>query len=201
MSYIPSTGGAGGAYTLVAPVAADFSTVNQGSATINSTSTAISLYAPANGSISTKLYVHAVPGSTPYTIEMGIRVSQIVATYIRSGVCLYDSVSGKIISLTIGANGNQLCLETWTNTTTYVTNITGPFSIGAGMAGDLYFKITDDGTTLTFFHSCDAIQWVQIGSQTRAAHMSNGPTGAGLFIDTNNGTYGAVASMFHYKTY
>lgn len=69
-----------------------------------------------------------------------------------------------------------------------------------GMLGLIGIRIEDDGVNVNFFLSPDLVHWVQVYTETRAAHLA-AMFDRVIFQIGTNGSYPQGASMVHYAEY
>lgn len=86
------------------------------------------------------------------------------------------------------------------NTRTYSSTPYGQDWHVLGMLGLWGIRIEDDGSNVNFFMTPDLVHWVQIYTETRAAHLG-GMFDRVIFNTESNGSYPSGASMVHYAEY
>ena len=170
--------------------------VNQGSAAIDQHHSCALLSAPYAAAEIVHAVIQPAP-STPWevTARLGLQgsVNAMHAGWVRTGLILYDSGSGRLRGFGQGTvQGLQyINVIDYTNTTTYYA-----MAAGGGVACTLYpwvyLRIKDDGTDLTFSFSHHGVQFVPIyGPISRTAFLTNGPDYVGIYVN-NNQSSGAL---------
>jgi hypothetical protein len=152
---------------------------NQGSATVtNVGSRTLGFTMPADNSSSVfHAYYQAVPGSTPYNVYLGLNTPPIFNTnYNGAGLCIGDS-SGKYIFLHYSTSQSTVYVFSMNSTTSSVSVLadygTNTGGVGVTAPNYLYFRVTDDGTNLTWYFSMDKWQWQQVYQAGRGAFLSS----------------------------
>lgn len=174
------------------PVVANFTLENAGTASMADGTFGIVLTAP-----SATLNLRFVRSNTApnASFTMIYRTSALAAwdssAYGHGYAVLRNSTAARII--TLGRENNTLALNRWS---AYTTISTTPLSIGWAMAPSLgWFKVTGDGTTLTFYGSSNGADWGLLTTELYATYL----TAAGGTLDqcgfgclTNNGSQSIV---------
>jgi len=177
--------------------------VNQGSATTDGSNGSLTINAPANASGSQKILVKSAP-ATPYSVLArmnGGTQDQGGSPTGRCGVLFRESSTGKeiVFPLYSSSSGTPVfSVDKYTNATTYagssyITGQTAPL-----MAFDYWFKIRDDGSSLTFSFCNDnlnASHCTTYTSQTRTDFLASGPNQVGFYCDSLNATYGMSSTL------
>lgn len=129
------------------------------------------------------MYNKAAP-STPYTVTFGVvHLNWQVATN-RSGVCFFETSSGKITTWHFEQANGATVVDRWTNHTTRLGGLTFD---GMGQFGPLlWWRITDDGTNLIFSISTDGRNFEERLSVLRGSHFDVGPDEYGFAADSGN---------------
>lgn len=162
---VPFFGPTGGTWSR--PAGTSFTWVNQGSATYtdNSLGGPLVVSKAASASDSISLLCVSAP-ATPYTYTAMVTApAEPSSNYTAIGVALYDSGSGKVT--TLGFGNNSVTALHWNSTSTY--NSTLKSFTWAGSL--LWMRITNSGTTLTYYVSVDDITWMQVASESVSAFM------------------------------
>jgi hypothetical protein len=174
-------------FPVTPPVSGDFSWVNQGSATLETTYGGMHLTAPAGSGDNIRSLVKSAPGSTPWTLTtLVVPMVQPVA-YHTAGICVRESSTGKIIILTTGygsAANVTMAVKMMTNSTTFS-------SFAYSLAGSpfmypIWLRIVDSGTNLEYYRSADGRHFTKVYSHSRTAFMAGGANQIGIAADTNN---------------
>lgn len=99
----------------------------------------------------------AVPAGSNWTAEMTVRHPPICTTsgaYIRTGLCLFESATGKHLLMGLNTNNNSpaLVLMHWTAIATYGTQ---PYGVGSRTLPPVRYRVVYDGTNYVFSVSFD----------------------------------------------
>ena len=162
---LPYSGTTGGAWTR--PAGTGFSWVNQGAATFtdNTGGAPLVLTKPAGSSDNISLLCVSAP-ATPYSFTAFVTTPGGASPfYGMIGVALYDSGSGKVTTLSFSSSTTNV--QHWNSTTSFSGNLKN-LTLYNNL---LWMRVTNDGTTLTYFISTDAIQWLQVASEATANFM------------------------------
>lgn len=175
------------------PVAANFSWVNQGSASFGTNGGVLSMLAPASTSDNLRLLVKSIP-SAPYTITAALVTNSQNVNYLFGGLVLRDSASGKLIVLEQFTNGGFIGLVNYNSPTSQSGTQSG--SKSHGNVGLVWFQIQDDNTNRTFRASADGTNWYQIYSGARTTFIT--PDQVGFFLDASHATADATMTVYSY---
>jgi len=184
-------GAASSPYT-APPAVADWTWVNQGSATGTDTTSGIDLYAPNGSGDNLRILARAVP-STPYTITAAISITMFADNYAAAGFCWRESGTGEVAyvglthatTYTLGFN-KYASLTSYDST--YFNNAFAPGDV-------LWIKASDDGTNRTVSISRTGTSWLQIATHTRTDFLT--PDQVGFFANSNQSTVttGVLATL------
>lgn len=169
---------------MTAPLAADFTWVNQGSSTSADKTGRMLLTVPRSAGLNMRGVVKSLP-ATPYTVTAALGAG-LVGNSSEShliALSLRDSGSGKIITwcLTADSANEYMRVLRFTNETSlsaspYVTNC----SIVGGL---VWLRITDDGTDRRYWISGTGKDWSEIFTDTHTTFMTADQVG--IFILNN----------------
>lgn len=169
------------------PVAGNFAWINQGSASITTTSKgALFLSTPALNGDSLKVQKMARPG-TNWTAIMRFSALHQNVNFNSCGFIVRDSSAGK---LTVFAKGtNQVGINYYTNATTFSS---APLNVSTEISdrGDWWKMVTSSGT-LTWSRSVDGENWLQLTTLNLSTNLTT-PDEIGFYVNSNNATYGAA---------
>ena len=172
---------------------------NQGGATATVANSLLTLQAPANWGNDTRGVYESVP-SAPWTAVAKLVALDMAAyaNYGQVGLFLTDN-SGKAITCAFSVRSTTptfgFDMSYWSNGATWSSSPSGEVGMASTVAFPLWFKVQDDGKNITCSFSRTGIMYFQLGSVSRTAWLSSGPTGVGLLIGSNgsnavvNGTY------------
>jgi len=160
-----------------APVAGDFTWVNQGSASIDSSGDGLLLTCPATAALNFRLQTITAP-ATPYTITAALQLMPMTVNYHYPCLGWRQSSDGKIIVFGVQTNTaatdgpNLLSLNKYTSATgAYsATYVSMPSRIAAGVP--LWLRIADDGTNRKCSVSFNGVRWQQIHSVGRTDYLT-----------------------------
>jgi len=110
-------------------------------------------------------YGVAVPGSTPYTLTLGMSSPLIQQANMVAGLFLTDGT--KIVTIGNAAQGTGgVKIDQWVNNTTYAGQ---PF----WQTGQMYpfFRVTNDGTNLTYSYSLNGYSWLAFYQESITAYL------------------------------
>ena len=182
-------------FPLIAPIIGDFSWINQGGATLDTSKGGMIIEAPAS---TTNLRIQKKPApGTPYTIDMLFQLRLMGTNYPHAGFCWRESSSGKLVSIDIVIDTNipKFQSNKWNSPTSY--NSTYSNVIDAMVGQMLWIRITDDGVTRKGYTSSDGQHWIEIFSQGHTDFMT--PDEVGFYMDTNNSGYAQSITLLHWK--
>ena len=147
------------------PASADFSWVNQGTATVTDTKGMMVLATPSSASAdSLRCLVKTAP-ATPYEITVAMLAQSPLYTSSYSipqfGICWRESGSGKLLTYGWGMNNYPLYFyyAQWTNPTTLSS---GVFQYGAPIISPFWIKFSDDGTYRNVKISSDGVNFAPV---------------------------------------
>lgn len=175
-------------YPLTEPVDGDFSWVNQGTATVETTRGGIYLHAPAV-SAALRARVKTAP-ATPYTITCRLLFNLLTG---RAGLCFRQSSDGKLATFTYDFSSGGA--SNW-----YSTKYTSPGVVSANYSGALtasgmnigrefYMRIADDGTNRIISASWDGVHFFVVHTIGRTDFLTADQVG--FFVDANQTTHPA----------
>jgi hypothetical protein len=174
-------------YEGVLPIAGNFSWVNQGGATVVFTAGFGLITAPANSGTSLRLQVETLP-STPFTVDAQIAADNATSNNNACGLCLYDSGSGKVVTLHMvgpnvgGTTPGEWQVIRWNNTGSF----SGVQKTAGAAAAPLvlgFLSIEDDGTNLNFYIGYGASKYL---CYTEAVGAFITPTHIGFFSQSGD---------------
>jgi len=173
------------------PVSANFSWANQGSCSVSSTYGGEILTFVKGSSDSLRVRYLAAP-STPYTITALLVINMTPTSYNMAGLCFYNSSSGKLCTLCfqLGSSGYlELARQNWNTTTSFSATVTNtPIALAAG---EVWLRITDDGTNFKFYASVDRVNWVLCETVSRTAFLT--PQSVGYIADQTANLFDSTA--------
>ena len=172
---------------LVPPVDGDYSWVNQGSATVDTTFGGIVLSTPATVGNNLRLRVKSAP-STPYTITTAMIVDVLNHDFGMMGACFRESGTGRIQSVGVvssasASTGRLAASEKWTNATTFSA---GYVTINFSGTTLVFIRIADDGVNRISSISFNGLDWFAFHTVTRTDFLTADQVG--FVVNTNGPT-------------
>jgi hypothetical protein len=192
-----SGGALGALWTLTPPVSSAFSWVNQSTATVSDNPSSMIISVPSSGSANLRCLVKSVP-STPYTLTALVYPGLANTFPAIAGICLRESSSGKLSSIHFLYNSTlQIEANKWNSATSWNSSMASVSSQYQGYHR-CFFRIADDGTTITFSYSYNGLYFQQL---TTLGHTAWGtPDQMGMFVDVENSISGQKAAFGHFST-
>jgi len=186
---------------LTPPVDANYSWVNQGTASIATGDYGISLIGQAATGNSLKIRDKAAP-ATPYTI-----IAAMYGTMFNQGsgtpawgVIFRNVAAGTVVAFGFGFssganNYNIITIDKFTNPTTYSGASYITVIRGCGQIGNcIWFKIQDNGVNRISSLSFDGVNFIQIHSVVRTDFLT--ADRVGFYLDVNNGsTFSQIVTL------
>lgn len=170
---------------VTSPVAGNFAWVNQGSATVTTTSKgALFLSAPALSGDSLKILKMAKPG-TNWTVIMRFDATLLNVNFNSVGFIVRDSSASKIVNFSKGTT--SLAINTYTNPTTYSAT---PFTVANELSDrSPWWKFQCSSGVVTWSRSVDGESWVPLTTYTLSSFLTT-PDEIGFFANANNSSQG-----------
>lgn len=179
-------------------VLADYTWLNQGSATAADVGGAISLKVPNESGTHLRGLYKSVPGSSDFVVEgaYSLFAGFDGSKYTRSGIFVSDGT--KLISL--GAAGNGVSgFDKWNDVSTFSTN-TAPFVRNQIHVNNLWvwrISYVFSSTTLTFSVSADGGRtFITLGTDNSFLGTI---TRAGFLLDNEDNGLDALMTIFHFS--
>jgi hypothetical protein len=168
---------------LTRPATSGWSWANQNSGSVDQSQGPLVITANQINGSGGSIYYRSTP-ATPFTATFVVRWQAYNTNFFNHGVCLYETGTGKVITLG-PTNGSILRLGKWSSTTTLSTNADYP-----GWAPDfpVWFQVGDDGTNITLKYSVDGVygKWYTALSEAKATFFTTAPDAYGFFFHKNN---------------
>ena len=174
---------------------------NAGGATATFGNSLVTLQDPPSAGNDVRAIYQSVP-SSPWTVVTKVVAMDMVsyANWAQVGIVLVDG-SGKAITCDLSVRSTNPTFgfefSNWSNGSAW-----NSFASPAGIVGitpsatfPFWLKVQDDGKNITCLFSRTGALYFPVGSVSRTAFLSSGPTGVGLLIGSNgsnnvvNGTY------------
>lgn len=177
------------------PVDSGYSWVNQGGATLSTSSGNFLLYAPASAGDNNRIRVKTAP-ATPYTIEAGFLLSAAKTNFFGGGILWRNSGSGSFVLVSVGGGTySNLGQSKWTNATTYSADYTLSPDPTPGDC-EVWVRLADDGVNRTVSWSFDSVNWTQVHTVGRTDYIT--PDQIGFSANSNNSNP-VFMNLFHWK--
>lgn len=177
----------GPAYPMTAPVSGNFSWTNQGTATATVRNGSIFLNAPATSGDNIRLYEMAVPGSTPYSVVVGVQ-PLVFMNFHGAGLYVRDNGgTSKIITLGAGQTSGSfnLILNKWNSVTSFNGTIFPSTSYAGTWANGLWWlKVRNDGTNLVWYAGVNPFDLIEVATGSITGFLANASFW-GLWVDAN----------------
>ena len=163
---------------------------NQGAASATVASSLLTLQDPANGGLDTRGIYQNVP-SGPWTVVTKLVAMDMAAynSYGQVGLFLVDG-SGRAITCALSVRSSNptfgFDISYWNNGSSWSNSPTGVLYTMPTVVFPLWFKLQDDGNNnITCSFSRTGVLYFPVGSVSRTAWLSGGPTGVGLLVGSN----------------
>lgn len=157
----------GPVWPLTLPDASAYAWVNQGTATISTTTIDGPLYLAgsfsASGNASWALRVKTLPAA-PYTITTAAFYRVLNVNFSLASVGWRESGSGKIIDVGVDQNGRIAGANKWNSPTSYNSTYAATMRVpGYGWVGGVvWIRLKDDNTNRSAQFSHDGLNWVDL---------------------------------------
>jgi hypothetical protein len=162
------------------PILTDFTWVNQGTATTNTTGGGIAMITPS-GSENNRLLVKSAP-TAPYTVTIAMTVWTNDGNYEGGGMLVRNNTSGKFIVWKVGwSDGLKVLVDQWNSPTSYSFGVSGNHYYSRGPM--IWLRITDNATNRIYYLSYDGINFTQFLSESRTTFIT--PDQIGIFVHNN----------------
>lgn len=182
-------GGSGNPYEAaqVLPRIANFTWVNQGTATVADVSNGIALTAPSAGGVDAWRIQIQTPPAAPYNVIGRTQLLSVGVNFITGGIILRNSGTGRFLVLGSSYNGGvKGVFYRYTNPTTFSATAGGTAATAWGIATPIWFKLAVTSTGATAFFGWDGINWEQFGATEAFASFITSVDGVGFGSDPNS---------------
>lgn len=162
------------------PLSSTLSWTNQGTSTVVDDTNGLHVIAQITTGTNSHLMTKSMP-ATPYNFIIKAFPTVYSSTNHVAGMCIEDSVSGKLMRF--AWSGNIVLIDKLTSPTNWNSQYTSqPPGI---MNLWTWLRLHDDGTNFTFYASGDGIAWTQIYQVSRTDWLSS-PNQLGVVVESNN---------------
>ena len=132
--------------------------------------------------------------STPYTIDATLSVYGPSDGNNTFGMGWTDGTKYQAMEVFVTNSApivNKLVVEHYSNATTFTATDCGPVFFQYSPS-EVYFRVSDDGTNVTFSNSVDGVSFIQLFTVAKSSGYlgTSGYTNVGIFIDFNTGAIG-----------
>lgn len=180
-------------FPMTPPASADFSWVNQGGASIDTTPGGVYLLAPAGAGNNLRIRIKAAP-APPYIITAALLPHKYIQNYAYCGLVWRQSADGKLVAFAYGLSANQLSGDKFTSPTAWSANY---FLLTTRPADPLFLRIADDGVNRICSWSADGQHFHPIHTIARTDFLTANQVG--FFADANNATYPCGITVLSWK--
>jgi len=185
--YTPSSGGGGFEGSAAKAVLANFSWVNQGTATASDTTAGI-VVNPAvhSGAAPTLQLLVQSPPTAPFDIYARFNWETPSLQFAEIGMVCYNSSNGRLVKCTLLQDNSpfQWFLQRWTNPTTFSAT---PATTIAMSHAHFWMRMHVTSTVISFYVSPNGYSWRKIFDETIATFL----TAAGGSLDKIGALFGA----------
>lgn len=196
-----------GSYVVTPPASLSWSSDNIDSTTIGGVGATVFLTS-ATGDVEELHIRYTATPAAPYKVDVLLaKHFQNWTSDARYGVVFRESSSSKIIDFEHGntsAAGYLQLIQKWTNSTTASSTYDGGASnnnIPVFNESQLWFRVANDNTNLSFWWSVDGANFVQFGSsRAKADFFTTAPDAYGVTIGHVNGAVSPAVSVIAIKT-
>jgi hypothetical protein len=179
------------------PVSGDFSWVNQGGASVDTTYGGIYLNAPASTTASLRIRIKSAP-TVPYTIVVGFLCFSRRVDYQSCGFVWRESGTGELVTAGIGIDTTvdvAAAVTKWDDATTW--NATYTNQDWQKWSPIVFFKCEDNNTNRITSLSMDAQHWQQLHSVSRTDFLTADQVG--FFCNAQNATWDMDMLLLHWE--
>jgi hypothetical protein len=173
-----------------------WSWVNQGSAVATEYDGRLRFKAPRNTGNNWRLLTKALP-TPPYTLTMGVWLMSISDSvqFFVTGFGIRESGTGKFTVIE-SENQNFLDVTNWND----VTSGSDIFRLDNNHGNTpIFFRIKDDNTNLIWGYSLDGLNFYDIATQVRTAHMASAGNQVCFGMNVTQSALDGWDWFFHYN--
>lgn len=181
-------------FPLTAPINGDFAWVNQGGASVSTTSGGVTLIAPANSGNNMRIRKKAVP-TAPYSVTIGFIPH--LQTSQDMGLVLRASGSGNLIRWVANNNGGLSWIVQRFNSPSSFNSTIATLSTPISPLSLAWLRITDNNTNRIFSVSYDGQTWLDALSESRTAFIT--PDEIGFFVEEAGNSVQSAMTLLHWK--
>lgn len=204
------------AFTVTDPViglranVADFTFVNQGSATASDRNDGIFMKVPLNASGEQFRGLFITAPTPPYAVIMAFNLfteaggtGLATTPFPQGGLYFRENSTGELMTILslkrLATETRPWSLQVETMDSPTVLNTSKYHQLWAFGEGPTWFKIEDDNTDLKFSVGPNGLDWIEIFSEGRTLHMAGGPDEVGFGINlSGNNAYEGMMEILHF---
>jgi hypothetical protein len=187
----------GPSLAFVEPVSGDFSWINQGAATLDTTHGGIQLYSPVSGGTwDLHMRVKSAP-STPYSISAAFLMNGAYGVGPLAGLVWRQSSDGKLVGFFRYMNAATYEVTKFTDETTLSANYV---SLLMSERDTLHFlRIADDGASRTCAYSLDGRHWTQVHTVGRTDFLTADQVGFVVGVNVATAGFCMTATLLSWE--
>jgi hypothetical protein len=180
------------------PAAASLIWVNKGTASAADQANGLLLTAPPTGADSLRCLMNPTAPGTPWSFTVALSPGLIEQNYLACGLVLSDGTKFITLHLFVAGGLNYQVIK-WSSPTAASSDYTSALLVN--FREQLWLRVSDDGTNLTFGFSPNGTDWTSLPATTkpRTDWFPGGASQVGIFCDPNNGTYGCSALVLSWE--
>jgi len=187
----------GPSFPFTSPVDGDFSWVNQGGASVDTTYGGIYLLAPANAATNLRCRVKSAP-TPPYEIVIGFTTFSPRVDYQSCGFIWRQSGTSEIITAGVGIDTTvhlALAITKWDDENTYNSGYLN--QVWEKYTPMTFLKCEDNATNRIVSASIDGQHWLQLHSIGNTDFLTADQVG--FFCNAQQATWDMQMLLFHWK--
>lgn len=178
-------------FPMTAPVDGDFSWVNPGSASVDTTFGGIYLVGPAGATVNLRMRVKAAP-ATPYTITAGFLIAG--GHSARIGIGFRNAGAGTISTIEV-LNGHQIAASNWDSATAFNGAVITTLDVATPPI--IWFRIQDNGTNRLYQCSADGQHFITLYTISRTTFLTADQVG--FFVNDTSNLYAPNMTLLSWK--
>jgi hypothetical protein len=190
-----------GSRIVTAPVAGDFSWVNQGDATLSSASGGLTITGPGNASTNLRIQKKTAPAA-PWTASALIAAFTGAADNHRVGLVMRENATGKLLTLSTGGGATSnagITVDRWNSATSFSAQPKATNIPVQNFQSGLWIRAKYDSTNVKFFLSPDGFIWSEYYTESKTAFFTTAPDEVGIFINVEGtGTPDLINTLIHF---
>lgn len=188
-------------WELTPPLVSAFTWRNQNSAIADNNNGYLYMAAPSNGTGTEFNILERTCPATPWTLTTYLMANRHPKDFMMAGLILYETSSGKAISLhTDSSSGEKIEVVWWNSLTSF--NSTKYQQIVRAMGDQLnWYRIINNGTNLDLSISHEGYIYRNVYLASKSAWFTSGPDRFGLFVQLGQPGTGFIQdlSCLHWK--